>query len=115
MNYVKIVSEGPPENQSLARLRQLRAGAPAAPEPAPTCTACNAPLFVESDILCPTCYQARRAPGRLLPFDRARRDRTLARLTGNPCPDCQTVAWHVNARGDATCQTCARRRAGGAR
>ncbi len=108
-------TRGAPQNQSLARLRELRAGAPAAPEPAPTCTSCNAPLFVESDILCPTCYQARRAPGRLLPFDRARRDRTLARLAGNPCPDCQTVAWHVNARGDATCQTCARRRAGGAR
>jgi uncharacterized Zn finger protein (UPF0148 family) len=115
VNYVNTVSEGPPENQSLARLRQLRAGATAAPEPPPTCYVCNAPLFIESDLLCPTCYQARRAPGRVIPFDPGRRSRTLARLAGRPCPDCQTVAWHVNARGDATCQTCARRRAGGAR
>jgi len=76
----------------------------------PLCTSCQSPLFIESDILCPACYQARRAPGRVLPFDPARRTRTLARLAGYPCPDCQTVAWHVNARGDATCQTCARRR-----
>ena len=77
----------------------------------PTCTACNAPLFIETDVLCPTCYQARRGPGRVLPFDPGRRARTLDRLAGHPCPDCQTVAWHVNAGGDATCQTCARRRA----
>jgi uncharacterized Zn finger protein (UPF0148 family) len=104
-------TRGYPQNQSLARLRQLRAGATADPEPPPLCTSCNSPLFIESDILCPACYQARRAPGRVLPFDPARRTRTLARLAGYPCPDCETVAWHVNARGDATCQTCARRRA----
>lgn len=115
MNYVNTVSEGPPENQSLARLRQLRAGATAAPEPHPTCYGCNAPIFIESDLLCPTCYQARRGPGKVLPFDPDRRGRTLARLAGCPCPECQTVAWHVNANGDATCQTCARTRAGGAR
>lgn len=55
------------------------------------------------------------APGHLLRFDPDRRRRTLARLAGYPCPDCQTIAWHVNGRGDATCQTCARSRDRGAR
>lgn len=100
------------ENRGLARLRELRAGTPAAPPAkAAACTACGVFLFLENDLLCPACYAARRAPGRLLPFDPGRRTRTLARLAGRPCPDCQTVAWHVNARGDATCQTCARGRA----
>ncbi|MBP7675751.1 MAG: hypothetical protein KBB14_05465 [Thermoanaerobaculia bacterium] len=108
-------TRGYPQNQSLARLRELRGETPPALEPAPACTSCNSPLFLPADILCPTCYQARRAPGRVLPFDPGRRARTLDRLAAHPCPDCQKVAWHVNARGDATCQTCARRRAGDAR
>ena len=101
-----------PRNRGLDRLRALRAGS--TPEPlaaSPACTSCQRPLFIETDILCPACYQARRAPGRVLPFDPGRRARTLDRLAGHPCPDCQTVAWHVSAGGDATCQTCARRRA----
>ncbi len=108
-------TRGYPQNQSLARLRELRGETPPAVEPAATCTSCNSPLFIEADLLCPTCYQARRGPGKVLPFDPDRRGRTLARLAGCPCPECQTVAWHVNANGDATCQTCARTRAGGAR
>lgn len=111
MNFVNTVSKGPPENQSLARLRELRGETPPAVEPAATCTSCNAPLFIESDLLCPACYRARRGPGRVLPFDPERRRRTLTRLAGYPCPDCETVEWHVNARGDATCRTCAQRRA----
>lgn len=103
-------------NRALDRLRAIRAAStPLTPDEIPTCYLCGVVLFLDSDLLCPTCYQARRAPGRVLPFDPDRRRRTLARLDGRPCPDCQTVAWHVNVAGDATCQTCARRRAGGAR
>ena len=100
------------ENRGLARLRQLRAGAVPAPVvEAAACTSCGVVLFLEQDLLCPACYAARRGPGRLLPFDPGRRPRALARLAGRPCPDCLTVAWRVNVRGDATCQTCARGRA----
>lgn len=102
-----------PRNRGLDRLRQLRAGSAPAPEP-PACTSCGVILFIEADVLCPTCYQARRGPGQLLPFDPDRRRRTEQRLAGRPCPDCQTTDWYVSPRGDATCQTCARRRAGGA-
>lgn len=101
-----------PGNRGLDRLRALRAGA--APPPVgevANCTACGAELFLEQDLLCPACYQSRRAPGRVLAFDPGRRSRTLARLADRSCPDCQTATWHVNGAGDATCQTCAQARA----
>ena len=115
MNYVNTVSEGPPENQSLARLRALRAASsPTPPGDVPACYHCHASLSDPGDLLCPPCYASRRAPGRVLPFDPDRRSRTLARLADRPCPDCHTTDWYVSPRGDATCQACARSRAGGA-
>jgi hypothetical protein len=79
----------------------------------PTCPSCGGPVEEDpGDVLCGACYAARRGPGEVLAFDPDRRSRTLARLADRPCPDCQAVTWHVNGRGDATCQTCARRRAG---
>lgn len=96
-----------PENRGLTRLRLLRAGAP---EPH-ACTGCASPVTEAEDLLCPACYAERRGPGRLLRFDPDRRRRTEQRLAGRPCPDCQTADWYVSPRGDATCQTCARRRA----
>lgn len=79
---------------------------------APLCPSCGAPVDDSGDVICGSCYAARRGPGEVLAFDPDRRSRTLARLADRPCPDCQAVTWHVNGRGDATCQTCARRRAG---
>jgi hypothetical protein len=81
---------------------------------APSCFRCASPVAAPQDLLCGPCYAERRAPGRVLAFDPDRRRRTEARLADRPCPDCQTIDWYVSRRGDATCRTCARRRAGGA-
>jgi len=113
------VPEEPPAAHLAHLANECRGGPPHSsgetPSPEPprltTCCRCDATLFIESDLLCPTCYQARRAPGRLLPFAPGRRTRALERLAGRPCPDCLTTDWHVSPRGDATCQTCARGRA----
>ncbi len=77
-----------------------------AASPAPPCPACGSPVARSEDLLCDTCYSARRGPGRVLRFDPDRRSRTLARLAGRPCAACGAVAWRVNARGDATCGRC---------
>lgn len=79
-----------------------------------TCYRCGGRLSAETDLLCCACYAARREPGRVLAFDPDRRRRTALRLAGHRCRDCHTADWHTTARGDATCQTCALRRVGGA-
>lgn len=114
--------EAPPGRGSLGALGSLgdavrREGGPLFPGSAPpACTACGAVLFMETDIICPGCYAKRRPsrPGSVVPFDPGRRLRSIARLSGRVCGDCGSVDWYVNPRGDATCRTCARRRAGGA-
>lgn len=91
-------------------IRFLRArGAASAPwGNAPGCYRCDAPLDAAADLLCSTCYAARRGPGRVLPFDpEHRRRRTAARLADRHCSGCDQVDWEVNARGDAYCRTCA--------
>ena len=89
------------------RLLQAREPAcPAAGEPS-SCYQCDAPLRVETDLLCTQCFAARRGPGRVLPFDaEPRRRRTLARLANQHCWDCGGSNWQVNDRGDAVCRRC---------
>ncbi len=78
----------------------------------PTCPPCGGPVEDPGDVLCGACFAARRSQGKVLAFDPDRHGRTEARLAGRACGTCGAASWRVNARGDATCQTCARRRAG---
>ncbi len=90
------------------RIRANRDEILAALAKAPACYACNTPLGVDTDLLCPQCFSTRRGLGRVLPFDPDfRRRRAAARLAGRPCPDCLTVTWLLTERGDAVCRTCA--------
>lgn len=111
MNTVNSVPVSGTGNRGLDRLREIRAGAEPA---APACTSCSSPVADPNDVLCPACYQLRRGPGRVLRFDPDRRRRTALRLADRPCRDCHTTSWHVTPRGDASCQTCARKRVVGA-
>lgn len=97
----------------LAELRSHRADAVEAlrRREARSCTSCGTVLSVPTDALCGACYQARRAPGRVLPFDPGRRARTEARLEARRCPDCGGSWWMVRPSGDAECETCRRGRA----
>jgi len=91
-------------------IRFLQARRSASPESGAhrSCCCCEAPLDVETDLLCPKCFSARRGPGRVLPFDpEHRRRRTIARLAERRCGHCGTTNWLVTERGDAVCQTCA--------
>jgi len=74
------------------------------------CTSCGSSLSGPGDVLCGPCYVSIRGSGVVLTFDPRRRLRTISRLTGRPCGDCGAIDWNVNARGDATCRTCARGR-----
>ncbi len=75
------------------------------------CTSCGSRLFIETDLLCPACYQARRSPGRVIPFDPARRVRAEARLATRQCHDCGGSWWRLHQNGDSECESCWRTRA----
>lgn len=76
----------------------------------PACPSCGAAVAPDV-VLCGPCYEARRAPGRVLPFDPGRRLRTIARLSGRACDGCGAIDWQVTPRGDSFCRPCARSRA----
>lgn len=111
MNTVNNVSVSPPRNRGLDRLRELRAASMPDPVAAsPGCTSCAGPVADAQDLLCPACYHARRAPGRLLPFDPARRRRTEQRLAHRRCETCRGSWWRVLPNGDSECEQCRRSR-----
>jgi hypothetical protein len=82
-------------------------GEPRPAPPPPVCLDCRRPV-TPSDLLCDTCFQARK----VIPFEELarrreeRRQRTIAGLTRVPCGTCGKTRWHVNARGDAFCLEC---------
>lgn len=77
----------------------------------PGCTSCAGPVDDARDLLCQPCYSARRAPGRVLPFDPDRRLRTEQRLAARRCETCGGSWYRVHPNGDAECEPCRRNRA----
>lgn len=73
--------------------------------PPHSCVSCGAECG-EGVLHCPPCWENRTARGKVLPFDAARRVRTVARLSGRLCSSCGQEDWHVTPRGDAHCIVC---------